>query len=295
MKISDILNDNRPSVSFEVFPPKKRTSLESVEKAVKEIAALKPAFMSVTYGAGGGTSEYTLDIAKTIKKCYGVETLEHLTCASSSKEIVEHQIKAIKQSGVENILALRGDVPADMLDCDRSAWDYQHATELIAQVKEIYPECCVGAACYPEIHPESKNSSEDIKYLKAKVSAGCEFFTTQMFFDNSLLYSFLYRLRESGVTVPVVAGIMPITRASQVEQAIKLSGCHVPQRFKSIVDRFGSDPDAMKQAGIAYATDQIIDLFANGVSNVHVYSMNKPDVAEGIYRNLSNILGKTYE
>lgn len=295
MKISNILNDKRTSVSFEVFPPKKRSSLESVEKAVKEIAALKPAFMSVTYGAGGGTSEYTLDIAKTIKKSYGVETLEHLTCVSSSKDAVRKQIAAIKESGVENILALRGDIPADMLNCDRSDWDYCHATELISNIKSAYPECCVGAACYPEIHPESKNSSEDIKYLKAKVEAGCEFFTTQMFFDNSLLYSFLYRLREAGVTVPVVAGIMPITRATQVEQAIKLSGCHVPQRFRSIVDKFGSDPEAMKQAGIAYATDQIIDLFANGVTNVHVYSMNKPDVAEGIYANLSNIIGKEYE
>ena len=295
MKIANILNNKKLSLSFEVFPPKKRSSLESVEKAVKEIAALKPAFISVTYGAGGGTGEYTLDIARTIKKDYGVETLEHLTCVSSSKESVKQQIKAIKASGVENILALRGDISADMLDCDRSNWDYHHATELIAQIKSLYPECCVGSACYPEVHPESRNSSVDIKFLKAKVEAGCEFLTTQMFFDNSLLYSFLYRLREAGITVPVVAGIMPITKASQVEQAIKLSGCHVPQRFKSIVDRFGSDPLAMKQAGIAYATDQIIDLFANGVSNVHVYSMNKPEVARGIYMNLSDILGKLYE
>lgn len=295
MKIVNILKDERPSLSFEVFPPKKRSSLESVEAAVKKIASLKPSFMSVTYGAGGGTSEYTLGIARTIKKDYGVETLEHLTCVSSSKETVARQIEAIRKSGVENILALRGDIPSDMANTGMLSQDYRHATQLIEQIKEMYPECCVGAACYPEVHPESKNSGEDIKYLKAKVDAGCEFFTTQMFFDNSLLYSFLYRLREAGVTVPVVAGIMPITRASQVEQAIKLSGCHVPQRFKSIVDRFGSDAEAMKQAGIAYATDQIIDLFANGVENVHVYSMNKPDVAEGIYSNLSAILGKTYE
>lgn len=295
MKIASILKDERPSVSFEVFPPKQRSSLESVERAVKEIAALKPAFMSVTYGAGGGTSEYTLEIAKTIKKSYGVETLEHLTCVSSSKETVLRQIEAIKENGVENILALRGDIPADMANCDKKSWDYNHATELILQIKDVYPECCIGAACYPEVHPESSNSKEDIRHLKEKVDAGCEFLTTQMFFDNSLLYSFLYRLREAGVTVPVVAGIMPITRASQVEKAIRLSGCHVPQRFKSIVDRFGSDDEAMKQAGIAYATDQIIDLFANGVSNVHVYSMNKPDVAQGIYSNLSCILGKIYE
>ncbi len=295
MKVINILKDSKPSLSFEVFPPKKETSFESVERAVKKIAAIKPAFMSVTYGAGGGTSKYTLKIAKNIKEKYGVETVEHLTCVSSTKEIVKKQIEAIKESGVENILALRGDIPADMLDCDRSLWAYNHATELIREIKEADENFCVGAACYPEAHPESRNSKEDINFLKAKVDAGCEFLTTQMFFDNNLLYNFLYKLREAGVTVPVVAGIMPITKASQVERAIKLSGCHVPQRFISLVDRFGGDEDAMKQAGIAYATDQIIDLFANGISNVHVYSMNKPDVAEKIYSNLSHIIGKNYE
>ena len=267
MKVINILKNQKPSLSFEVFPPKKETSFESVERAVQAIAAIKPAYMSVTYGAGGGTSKYTLEIAKSIKEKYGVE----------------------------NILALRGDIPADMIGLDRSAWAYNHATELIRELKETNPDFCIGAACYPEVHPESRNSKEDILFLKAKVEAGCEFLTTQMFFDNNLLYSFLYKLREAGVTVPVVAGIMPITKANQVERAIKLSGCHVPQRFISLVDRFGNDEDAMKQAGIAYATDQIIDLFANGVSNVHVYSMNKPDVAKKIYSNLSDIIGKSYE
>ncbi len=295
MKIINILNDEKPSISFEVFPPKKESSFALVKDAVKKIAAIGPSYMSVTYGAGGGTSKYTLDIAKSIKEQYGVETVEHLTCVSSSRETILNQIEAIKAGGVENILALRGDIPEDMLSFDRSNWKYSHATELIREIKKIYPESCVGAACYPEIHPESKSSKEDIFYLKEKVLVGCEFLTTQMFFDNSLLYSFLYRLREAGVTVPVVAGIMPITNANQVERAIKLSGCHMPQRFISLVDRFGSDQNAMKQAGIAYATDQIIDLFANGVSNVHVYSMNKPDVAEKIYRNLSDIIGKEYE
>ena len=295
MKVTEILKDEKPSLSFEVFPPKKESSFESVERAVKKIAAIKPAYMSVTYGAGGGTSKYTLELAKSIKENFGVETVEHLTCVSSTKQVVHEQIKRIKESGVQNILALRGDIPHDMLDCDRSLWAYNHATELIREIKETDESFCVGAACYPEVHPESKNSKEDIAFLKAKVDAGCEFLTTQMFFDNNLLYSFLYKLREAGVTVPVVAGIMPITKANQVERAINLSGCHVPQRFKCLVDRFGSDEDAMKQAGIAYATDQIIDLFSNGVNNVHVYSMNKPDVAEKIYANLSSILGKDYE
>ncbi len=295
MKVISILKDKKPSLSFEVFPPKKESSFESVERAVKKIAAIKPAYMSVTYGAGGGTSKYTLELAKGIKEKYGVETVEHLTCVSSTKEVVHEQIERIKESGVQNILALRGDIPKDMFDCDRSLWAYNHATELIREIKEADENFCVGAACYPEVHPESRNSKEDISFLKAKVDAGCEFLTTQMFFDNNLLYSYLYQIQSKGIHVPVFAGIMPITKANQVERAINLSGCHVPQRFKSLVDRFGCDEEAMKQAGIAYATDQIIDLFANGVSNVHVYSMNKPDVAEKIYSNLSSILGKDYE
>ena len=183
-------------------------------------------------------------------------------------------------------------VPADRLHEDRSQWDYRYAVELIRDLKESGADFCIGGACYPEIHPESANQKEDILRLKEKVDAGCEFLTTQMFFDNNLLYNFLYKIREAGITVPVIPGIMPITNANQVERAVKLSGSFIPQRFKSLVDKFGSDPASMKQAGIAYATDQIIDLYANNVTHVHVYSMNKPDVAEKIQSNLSEILGK---
>ena len=291
MKIIDILKTNKPSVSFEVFPPKNDTAFESVETAVNEVAKLKPAFMSVTYGAGGGTSKYTLDIAKNIKEKYGVPTLAHLTCVSSTKETVAERIQAMKDAGIGNVLALRGDIPPEMEGKPRDKWHYKNAIDLVRELKESGADFCIGGACYPEIHPESANQKEDIKYLKEKVDAGCEFLTTQMFFDNNLLYNFLYKIREAGITVPVVAGIMPITNANQVERAIKLSGSFMPQRFKSIVDRFGTNPDAMKQAGIAYATDQIIDLIANGIENVHVYSMNKPDVAEKIQRNLSHIIG----
>lgn len=188
-------------------------------------------------------------------------------------------------------MALRGDIPAALADADRSGWDYRHAIDLILELKETDPDFCIGGACYPEIHPESANQKEDILHLKEKVDAGCDFLTTQMFFDNNLLYNFLYKIRESGITVPIIPGIMPITNANQIERAIKLSGSFIPQRFKSLVDKFGSDPDAMKQAGIAYATDQIIDLYANGITNVHVYSMNNPDVAMKIQSNLSDILG----
>ena len=290
MKITDILNGNQLSLSFEVFPPKTETVFESVKTATEEIAKLRPSFMSVTYGAGGGTSRYTLDIAKNIKRLYGVPTLAHLTCVSSSRQTVAEKIEEIKAAGIKNVMALRGDIPKDLENADRSGWDYQHAIDLIRELKEYSPDFCIGGACYPEIHPESVNQKEDIKYLKEKVDAGCDFLTTQMFFDNNLLYNFLYKIREAGITVPVMPGIMPITNANQVERAITRSGSFMPQRFKSLVYKFGTNPDAMKQAGIIYATDQIIDLFANGIKNVHVYSMNKPDVAEKILSNLSSIL-----
>ena len=292
MKIIDIITKNTLSLSFEVFPPKTETSFESVKEATEEIAKLHPAFMSVTYGAGGGTSKYTLDIAKNLKQLYGVPTLEHLTCVSSTKETVAQKIAEIKEAGIENVMALRGDIPAELVSADRSNWDYKHAIDLVTELKSANPDFCIGGACYPEIHPESQNQKDDIKRLKEKVDAGCDFLTTQMFFDNNLLYNFLYKIREAGITVPVIPGIMPITNANQVDRAIKLSGSFMPQRFKSLVDKFGSDPAAMKQAGIAYATDQIIDLYANGITNVHVYSMNKPDVAAKIQSNLSDILGK---
>ncbi len=292
MKISDLLKKDSLSLSFEVFPPKTETSFESVKNATEEIAKLQPSFMSVTYGAGGGTSKYTLDIAKNIKELYGVPTLAHLTCVSSSKEMVNQKIDEIKSAGITNVMALRGDIPSYLENSNRSDWDYQHAVDLIYELKKSDIDFCIGGACYPEIHPESSTQKEDIKHLKEKVDAGCDFLTTQMFFDNNLLYAFLYKIREAGITVPVIPGIMPITNANQVERSVKLSGSFMPQRFKTLVDKFGSDPAAMKQAGIAYATDQIIDLYANGITNVHVYSMNKPDVAQKIQANLSDIIGK---
>lgn len=292
MKISDIVKNDKLSISFEVFPPKTDMAFESVKGAVSEIAALKPSFMSVTYGAGGGTSKYTLDIAKEIKEKFGVPSIAHLTCVSSSKETVNERIKDIKAAGIENVLALRGDIPREFTDEDLLNIDFHHATDLIAELKATAPELCIGGACYPEVHPESVNRIDDIAHLKEKADAGCEFFTTQMFFDNNLLYNFLYRIREAGINVPVIAGIMPITNAKQVERAINLSGSFMPQRFKSLVDKFGDDPKAMMQAGIAYATDQIIDLYANNITNVHVYSMNKPEVARRIMDNLSDIIGK---
>ena len=292
MKLSELLRGDTPHLSFEVFPPKTDTAFASVRAAVEEIAELHPSFMSVTYGAGGGTSRYTLDIAKNIKDLHGVETLAHLTCVSSTRETVREKIAQIKAAGIENVMALRGDLTPEMEGQDRSGWAYRHAVDLIRDIRESGADLCIGGACYPEVHPESADQREDIRYLKEKVDAGCSFLTTQMFFDNNLLYNFLYKIREAGITVPVIPGIMPITNANQVARAIKLSGSFMPRRFASLVDRFGADPEAMKQAGIAYATDQIIDLFANGITNVHVYSMNKPDVAAKIQDNLSAIIKK---
>lgn len=290
MRIDELLKRDGVSLSLEVFPPKKTTAFDSVSRAVREIAALKPDFMSVTYGAGGGTSAYTVQIAKDIKDTYGVNSMAHLTCVSSTRETVKEQIEQMRQAGIENILALRGDIP------DQGQFplpnQFHHAVELVHEIRALAPEMCIGGACYPEGHPEAASKEEDILHIKEKVEAGCEFLTTQMFFDNSIFYNYMYRLREAGVLVPVIAGIMPITRKNQVERSIQLSGSCVPARFKAIVDWFGDSPDKMKQAGIAYATEQIIDLIANGISHIHVYTMNDPQVAAGIMENLSAILGR---
>ncbi len=284
MKIREILSKGEPTLSFEVFPPKTEDRYESVEHAAIEIAKLKPAFMSVTYGAGGGTSRYTVDIAATVQ-AQGVTPLAHLTCVSSTREKVVSVLEELKARGIENVLALRGDIPGD----GQVEKDYYYASELIGEIRRI-GDFCIGAACYPEGHVESVNKAQDIHYLKEKVEAGCDFVTTQMFFDNNILYNYLYRIREAGVTVPVIAGIMPVTNKAQIKRICSMSGTYLPARFKAIVDRFGDNPVAMKQAGIAYAAEQIIDLIANGVNGIHIYSMNKPDVAARIQENLSEIL-----
>jgi methylenetetrahydrofolate reductase (NADPH) len=285
MKIKDILSQGKPTLSFEVFPPKTEDKYESVERAAAEIAKLNPAFMSVTYGAGGGTSKYTVDIASTLHHNHHVTALAHLTCVSSTKEKVREVLCELKEAGIDNVLALRGDIPPD----GAVSKEYSYASELIREIKEA-GDFCIGAACYPEGHVESASKTIDMDYLKEKVEAGCDFVTTQMFFDNNILYNYLYRIREKGITVPVVAGIMPVTNVRQIIRSCQLSGTYLPSRFKAIVDRFGDNPAAMKQAGIAYATEQIIDLIANGVNAIHVYSMNNPEIAYKIKENLSEIL-----
>lgn len=287
MKIRDLITQDKATLSFEVFPPKKDTDFADVEAAALGIAAFKPDYMSVTYGAGGSTKGHTIQLAREIQEKYDVPTIAHLTCVCASKEGIKTALADMKNAGIENILALRGDIPKNY---DGQVFaEFSHASELVELIKET-GDFCVGGACYPEVHPDSANKHEDIIGLKKKVDAGCDYLTTQMFFDNNIFFNFMYRIREAGISVPIIPGIMPITRRVQVKNAVKLSGCNVPERFKSIVDAFGDTEAAMRQAGIAYATAQIIDLMANGVKHIHVYSMNKPEVAAGIQKNLSEIL-----
>ena len=286
MKINKILADKTPSISFEVFPPKQETNLAEVKAAAGAIAALNPSFMSVTYGAAGSTSKMTVEVAADIKNLHGVPVLPHLTCVASTREHVANMVKQIRENNIDNIMALRGDMPKDGIVCH----DYEHASDLIRDIRAQDPTICIGAACYPEGHVESVHKSDDIGYLKVKEEAGCNFLTTQMFFDNNIFYNFLYRVKDIGINVPVVPGIMPITTAKQLSRSVQLSGTSVPERFKAIVDRFGDDPVSMRQAGIIYASEQIIDLIANGVNHIHVYSMNKPDVAADILNNLKGII-----
>lgn len=287
MNIKERLQGKKVNISFEVFPPKTDAKYDDVLHAVDEIAKLAPSFISVTYGAGGGTSKNTVKIASHIQNDLGVDSIAHLTCVSSTKEEVRQRIKELKENGIQNILALRGDIPKDT-DFPIPN-QYKYAYELIEDIKSL-GDFCLGAACYPEGHVESANKEEDILHLKKKVDCGVDFLTSQMFFDNSVFYNFLYRIREKGITVPVIPGIMPVTNGKQIARSCQLSGAVLPTRFRAIVDRFGDNPKAMQQAGIAYATDQIIDLIANDITNIHVYSMNKPDVAAAIMSNLSEII-----
>ena len=291
MKIADILSSKKVSLSFEVFPPKKQDALESIKNTAVELTRLKPDFISVTFGAGGSTQGYTADIAQTIEN-QGTTALAHLTCVRSTADALNHIIKNLKEKGISNVLALRGDFPKDSVEGENIfPSGFSHASDLVPLLKK--EGFCVGGACYPEGHPESANRDADIENLKHKVGAGVDFLTTQLFFDNDMLYSFLYRLQSAGIHVPVLAGIMPITNAAQVSRMVDLSNAYIPRKLMAICDRFRNSPEAMKQAGIAYATDQIIDLISNGVRGIHIYTMNKPEIARAIIGNVSEIINAT--
>lgn len=298
MKISGLLASAKPSLSFEVFPPKRlpaspsgsaeeAAAMAHTKTVVKAIAAAKPSFISVTYGAAGGTTgANTSTIADFIQRECGVTALAHLTCISSSREKIAETVEDFRAKGIENILCLRGDFPPG--DERHECLGFAHAVDL---VKALRPSgFCLGGACYPEGHPECPHLRDDIAHLKEKVDAGLDFLTTQMFFDNSIFYSYLAKIRSAGIALPVLPGILPVTNGRQVSRICKLSGTALPPRFRAIVDRFGDNPEAMLSAGVAYATEQIVDLLANGIANVHVYTMNKPELATRILENLHGII-----
>lgn len=285
MKIRELLQSGKIIFSCEIFPPKKETGFAKVFEIVDSISEMGADFISVTYGAGGSTTKKTVEVASYVQNDRHTTALAHLTCIDSTKAQIREQLAGLKANGIENIMALRGDKPQNFTEYG----DYSHAVELIREIR-MSGDFCIGGACYPEGHVECEHKSDDIFYLKEKVDAGCDFLTTQMFFDNNVYYNFLYRTLSAGINVPIIPGIMPIMNAKQVKRSCELSGATMPSRFLAIADRFADDPRAMEQAGIAYATDQIVDLVANGVRYIHLYTMNRPQTAEKILGNLSHIL-----
>lgn len=288
MKVKDIIKNNKVTVSFEVFPPKEWDKVESTKAVINELAKLSPSFMSVTYGAAGTTSGFTTEIANSVKE-NGITPLAHLTCLTSTRDKIHTVVNELKENGIENILALRGDIPKDFVFPDKQYYTY--ASQLIEEIHTL-GDFCVGGACYPEIHPESENRVTDIAHLKEKVDCGLDFLTTQMFFDNEVFYNFREMCAIKGIDVPLVAGIMPITNVNLIERTVKLAGCSLPKKFTKLVDHFGTNNAAMKQAGIVYAMEQIVDLLANGVNNIHIYTMNKPDIAEKITQGIGDIINE---
>ena len=284
MKIKELLARDQITFSCEIFPPKKDLEFSGIHKIVDQIHDLGADFISVTYGAGGSTSKKTLEVASYIQDTHHTPALAHLTCCGATKEDIARRVQEMKARGIENVLALWGDLPQDYVP-----GPYTYAIELIRDIK-TQGDFCIGAACYPEGHVECAHKEQDIGFLKEKVEAGCDFLTTQMFFDNNVYYNFLYRVLAAGIQVPVIPGIMPVINAKQIKRSCELSGTVLPPRFKAIADKFAEDPQAMEQAGIAYATEQIIDLIANGVKYIHLYTMNRPQTAAKIVANLSHIL-----
>jgi methylenetetrahydrofolate reductase (NADPH) len=289
MRIADRLKTQSFTLSCELFPPKKGSELPGALEIVKQTAALAPDFISVTCGASGSTSKNTAALAGQAQ-ALGVDALAHVTCVSATREDIAGILDGLGSLGVHNILALRGDLPEGY---ERPKNGFSHAGEL-AEVIRRHGGFCTGGACYPEGHVESPGLSRDLDYIRQKVEAGCDFLTTQMFFDNNILYRYLHKLHAKGVDVPVVAGIMPVTNKKQIGRIIELSNTSLPDRFRNILDRFGDSASAMEQAGVAYATEPIIDLVANGVKGIHIYTMNKPAIARKIIENLSFIVSRRF-
>lgn len=282
MKITELLKDDKPCISCELFPPKAGSELQNALKIVDKIAEIKPHFMSVTYGAGGTSAGQTVAIAKAVEE-HNIPALAHLTCIDATGDGIDGMLANFRANSIQNVLALRGDAVTD------KPREFMHASDLMRKISAS-GDFCIGGACYPEGHPEAGSLDKDIENTKKKIDAGCEFLVAQMCFDNNIMYNYMYRLLRNGIDVPVVAGIMPVTNAKQINRICELSGTKLPPHYRAIVERFADDPQALMQAGIAYALGQIIDLIANGFKNIHVYTMNKPEVIGGIMKNLSEII-----
>ena len=286
MKIRDIFKTGKTVFSFEIFPPKRNGSIDTVYSTLDELTDLHPDFISVTYGAGGslpGCS--TREIVSIIKEKYHTESIAHLTCVNSTKEDIDRIIKEFEQYGIENVLALRGDINPDIPPKE----DFKHASELITYMKER-SSLCFSGACYPEGHLESATLDEDIENLKRKVDAGAEHLISQLFFDNDCFYRFLEKVRAAGINVPIEAGIMPCVNAKQIQRMVELCGASLPHKFTKMFARFENNPEAMRDAGIAYANEQIIDLVSSGVDGIHLYTMNNPYVARKISEGVSSVI-----
>ena len=266
----------KPSISFEIFPPKGNTSIESIYATIDALAPLRPDAISVTYGAGGKSQENTVEIASVLKNKYNITPVAHLTCVGATKASIDALLERFQQEGIEQILALRGDLPEE-----DALGDFKYASDLITYIKDKGTFEIIGA-CYPEKHLEAYSLEEDIAHLKYKVDVGATSLVSQLFFDNKLFYTWCDKVRAAGIDVPIIAGIMPITSAKQLERMVTLCGATIPGEIQSLIKAYGHNAAALKEAGIAYATMQIIDLLANGVDGIHLYTMNQADIAKKI-------------
>ncbi len=286
MKLKSLFEEKKTVFSFEIFPPKKTSSIQTIYDTLDALSGLSPDFISVTYGAGGNPADRsTVQIASTIKHKYNIEPLAHLTCVNSTHEHIGLILDDLRQNGIENILALRGDINPNI----PPQTDYRYACDLIRELNTC-GEFDLAAACYPEGHPECPNMEDDILHLKQKVDAGATHLISQLFFDNNDFYNFLYRVREAGIMVPIEAGIMPVTNRKQIERMVSLCGASLPKKFVKIMHRYGDDPAAMQDAGIAYAVEQIVDLISNGVQGIHLYTMNNPLIAHRISQSVASLI-----
>ncbi len=284
MRITEKLMVKDQLISFEVFPPKTDSAFESIEWSVRELSAWNPDFMSVTYGAGGGTSQYTTKIASLIKNRLDTTALAHLTCASTPKNKINEILDTLKENNIDNVLAMRGDIPVGFQKPEGEYYTY--AYELVERIKE-YGYFDIGGACYPECHPECDSLDKDIDHLKTKVDCGVDFLITQLFYDNDVFYSFIDKVRKKGIYAPVFAGIMPITNIKQIDRIISLSGTKLPDEVTEFLEKYKERPEDLEKAGLQFAIKQINDLLVNGVNGIHIYTMNKPYVARTVLKGIT--------